>query len=633
MLDVIRSNAQSWGVKIAFGIIILVFVFWGVGSFTGGPTTEVITVNGKAITAPELYRQFEMTMQSIRAQNPEISQEDLKAMGFKRQVAQQLIVQTLLTQEAERMGLAITPVELRKHIESFPFFHNDQGKFDAARYKEVLQMQSETPGSFETAISKEMLMQKLQNEVTAGAYVTPQEARDLYNYDGERRVLEYVLFPLDQYKENVAPTEADTKKYYDDNQAQFAVPAKADVEYLLLSPESLAAAFPVEEAAVRADYDKNLESYKVNESVKARHILIMAPEKVEPGTESEKQDAEARAAIEALHKRLVAGEDFAELAKANSADGTAASGGDLGWFEHDRMVPEFADAAFALKPGQTSAPVRSQFGYHLIKVDDRKPAGTTPFDDVKAEIKTRLSADAAANKVQDIVDQMLMALLNSKSLTEAGAEYKLTPQKSGLLDVTELAQALGIKPAEAQLLVDSKSGTMRDTPFATKQGYLLTRVNKSEPLHTRPFDDVKADIAAQLTTENQRKAALADATKVRETMKDALPAALASKAQKSENVSRDGLIPQLGANRELGTAAFSANLGDWLPVAYALDKGVVLARVEKVVIPAEETWTQVQGILIDALTQAKREQLFGAFLTMLQNKAEIQIHDDQILID
>lgn len=633
MLDVIRSNAQSWGVKVAFGIIILVFVFWGVGSFTGGPTTEVITVNGKAITAPEMYRQFEQSMQSIRAQNPEITQDDLKAMGFKRQVAQQLIVQTLLTQEAERMGLAITPVELRKRIETFPFFHNQEGKFDAARYKEVLQLQRETPGSFEASISKEMLMEKLQREVTAGAYVTPQEARDLYNYDGERRVLEYVLFPLDQYKENVKPADADIKKYYDDNQAQYAVPAQADVEYLLLSPETLSAAFPVEEAAVRADYDKNLERYAKQESVRARHILLLAPEKVEPGTDSEKKDAEAKAAIEALHKRLIAGEDFAALAKANSADGTAANGGDLGWFEHDRMVPEFADAAFALKPGEISAPVRSQFGYHLIKVDEKKPAGTTPYEDVKTEIQARLSADAASNKVQDIVDQMLMALLNNKGLAEVGAEYKLTPLKSGMLDVPGLAEKLGIKPAEAQLLVDSKSGTMRDTPFATRSGYLLTRVDKSSPLHTRPFDDVKADITTLLTTQNQQKAAQAAAVKVREAMKDALPADLSAKAQKVENVSRDGVIPTLGFNQNLGAAAFSAKLGDWLPTAYALDKGVVLARVDKVVVPSNETWTQVEPLLVDALTQAKREQLFGAFLTMLQTKADIQIHDDQILLD
>lgn len=632
MLDIIRSKSQSMAVKVAFGLIIVVFVFWGVGSFTGGPGTEVVNVNGESISAPDFYRQYEFAVQNIRSQNPEVSTEDLKAMDLKMQVVRQMVMRTMLLQEAERTGLSITPVELRRQVETFPVFQKE-GKFDPTIYTEVLKAQGEAPGVFEAALSKDLLLQKLERVVTAGAFVSPNEARDLFMFDGERRGLEYVLFPLADHTEGMAPTEAEIQKYYDENQQAFGVPAKADVEYLLLSPENLAAAFPVDDAAIQAAYDKELDTYKHADMVHARHILVLAPEKVEPGTDSEKQDIAARTAIEDVHKRLLAGEDFAALAKAHSADGTREQGGDLGWFEHARMVPEFADAAFALKPGETSAPVRSAFGYHIIRVEEKKAAGVTPLAEVKDDIAKSLAASQASGKLQDVLDQMLLALLNGKDLASVGAEYKLTPEKTGPLDAAELAGRLGIKPAEAQALVDTKSGTMREAPIATRTGYLLTRVAESTPAGVKPFADVKAEITTQLTRTKQLDAAKALAAKARDGMKDnALPADLTSKTQKIDNVGRDGYVPELGQNAELATAAFGAQLNQWLPSVYALDKGVVMARVVSVTPPTTEVWQQVEPMLTNALLQSKREQLFSAFLVMLQDKATITVRTDQPIL-
>lgn len=630
MLEIIRSNAQSWGVKVAFGIIIVVFVFWGVGSFTGSSGIEVVNVNGETITAPEFLKRYEFAVQNVRGQNPDVTAEDLKAMDLKMQVVRQMIIQTLLLQEAQRIGLAITPVELRKRVETFPIFMNQEGRFDPSVYTEVLKAQGETPGSFESSLSKDLLMEKLEQEITAGAAVPPSEARALFDYDSERRSLDYVLFPLEDYTTGTAPSDADIKKYYDENPQYYSVPAKADVEYMLLSPTSLAAAFPVSDEDVRAAYDKEQETYKHAEMVRARHILVLAPEKVEPGTDSEKQDAEAKAAITDIHKRLLAGEDFATLARAHSADGTREQGGDLGWFEHAQMVPEFANPAFALAPGKISEPVRSPFGYHIIRVDEKKPAGYTPLDDVKDEIKTQISAARASEKLQDILDQMLLALINGKSLDAVGTEYNLKPESTGKLNANELATRLNIKPADAATLVATKSGTMRDTPIATRDGYLLTRVTESSPAGTQPLDEVKDAIAATLTRANQSKAALAAATAARGKMKDnTLPAALNAKVKTTDGTGRDGAIQGLGFSQDLGSAIFAAPIGEWLPVAFALDNGVILAKVTKVTPPSEESWKQVEPLLINALAQSKRQQMFSAFIAMLQDKATIKLRQDQ----
>ena len=242
MLDLIRANAQSWGVKIAFGIIILVFVFWGVGGLTGGPSTVILTVNGEPITIQEFQRKYEQLEQQVRAQYPDLDAAGLKAMQLKQQLIQNLILENLITQEAERVGIVVTPVELRKLIESFPAFHNEEGKFDPDAYVRMIKAQRNTPGNFEAELRNNMLMNKLRADVTAGAFVPEAEVRDLFRYEGERRILEYVFYPLEDYTSKVTVDDAQIKDYYEANQASFTVPPQADVEYLLIGAEALAAA-------------------------------------------------------------------------------------------------------------------------------------------------------------------------------------------------------------------------------------------------------------------------------------------------------------------------------------------------------------------------------------------------------
>ena len=632
MLDVIRANAQSWGVKLAFGLIIVVFVFWGVGGLTGGPTTVVINVNDQPITVQDFQRRYVQVEQNLRAQYPNVTPEEMKTMGLKRQVVQQLILEAVLTQEAQRVGLSVSPVELRRRIESFPFFQGENGTFDPKVYKTLLEAQRSSPGQFEGQLSKEMLMEKLQQEVTAGAYVSEAEARDLFMHDSERRVLEFVLFPFADYTAKAKLDDGAAKTFYDANPAGFRIPAKADVDVLRISAETLAPTLAADSAEARAYYDKNTSRFARPERVKARHIIVMAPEKASP---EEEQKAKTR--IDELAARIKAGEDFAELAKAHSEDGSAAEGGDLGWFERERMVKPFADAAFALKKGEVSEPLRTQFGFHLIKLDDRQDAGQTPFAEAEADIKNQLGLEKAAGKLQDVLDEMLTAVINGKSLQEAGAAYKLTAESLGALDAAELEAASGLKKADVSRVFAAEPGKVLDTPFVTSNGYVLAHVKTRTPDGVKPFDSVKDDITRQLLDEKARQLAMDDATAARAAIpagKDAVLAAnLAAKAQKSQPMGRDGALPGLGRNAQLADAAFSAEPGQWLPVAFALDGGVLLGRVAEVVPPSAETWAQVAKPLTEALSGTKREQLYRGFVATLQTQSKIQIKDDKLFID
>ena len=629
MLDVIRSNAQSWGVKIAFGIIILVFVFWGVGGLTGGPSTVILTVNGEPITIQEFQRKYEQLEQQVRAQYPDIDAAGLKAMQLKQQLIQNLVLENILIQEAKRVGATVTPVELRKVVESFPAFQNAEGKFDPEAYLRMLKAQRNTPGIFEAELRNNMLINKLRTDVTAGAFVPEAEVRDLFRYEGERRILEYVLYPVGDFTSKVAVDDAQIKDYYDANQTAFTVPPQADVEYLLIGAEALAASQVIGDDAVADFYQKNAAQFATPEVAHARHILVRVDEKA-----SAEDQAKAKAKIEAVAARLKAGEDFAAVAKDVSEDpGSAVQGGDLGWFQHGQMVPEFDKAAFALKTGEVSAPVKTQFGWHLILLEERKAAGQKPLDEVKDQIRLRLAQDEAAGKVQEALEQVQLAVIGGKTLKEAGEPLKLEPKSTGLVDTTALSDMTGIKPENLPALLSAKPGTVLDTPFVTKTGYVVAKVNESKPQSVKPLEAVKDDIKARLQQDKARTLAFEAATAARKGFTADLPADLQAKAQKTDPVSRQGRLGALGVSPDLAKAAFAAKPNEWLPVAYTLDGGAVIARVAEVVTPSDEDWKVAAPQITEAVLNAKREQMFRGFLSLLRNGAKIEMKKESILAD
>ncbi|MBR5734263.1 MAG: SurA N-terminal domain-containing protein [Desulfovibrionaceae bacterium] len=630
MLDAIRSNAQSLGVKIIFAVIIIVFVFWGVGSFMSSPSSDIITVNGEPISAQEILRSASHLTRQIQQSRPGMTEEDLKPFKIRYRAAQQLIMRKLLSQEAKRLGIAVTPVELRKAIESLPYFRNQDGVFDPEVYKRVLATGQETPGTFEEGLRQDLLIEKLSRIVTAGATVAEEEVRSLFDFQTERRALEYVLFPASDYAAGDTPKEEDVRAWYEAHQDAFKVPASADVDYLLIGAESLAASSMPDDAAVAAFYEKNKDRFAIPEQVHARHILIKVPaEDAEAGKAALARLQELRGSL--LKKKA----SFAEAAKKSSDDKISAeNGGDLGWFTRGQMVPEFEESAFALKEGEFSEPVKTAYGYHLILVEGRRPAGTRPLNEVKETIRRQIGTEQAAGRLQDVLDQILLAVMGGKSLEAAGEPFKLTPANTGSMKASELAAALDIKPEEAAALLKTKPGAVNETPFVTKKGYVLARVKESTPERVKPFEEVKAEISKGLAAETRAKRALDAATAARSEIKDgALPSRLAGKAKKSDPIDRSGSLAGLGANAELGRAAFSTAPGEWLPAAYPVEKGAVIARVLKSVPAEDGAWDKVREMMMSRAQESRRAYLFEAFCESLRAKAKVLLQNQKFLED
>ena len=275
MLDFIRSNTQSLGVKLIFGLIIVVFVFWGVGSLTDSSSGNVVAVvNGDGISIRDYEQAYQDALEAIQRQNPQITREQMAAENLGQRVLNTLIMQKLLEQEAARAGIAISPLEMRQAVENVQAFQNSEGKFDPELFKRLVENQHRSVAAFERKLASDMLNQKLERLVDAGVWNNAAESRAYYDYLRQKRALTYVFLPASRFAASVTPAETDIAAYYEAHKQEFTQPARAAVEYVAISPTLLVTPQSISEADAQAQYERNLSRYASPEQVKVSHILV-----------------------------------------------------------------------------------------------------------------------------------------------------------------------------------------------------------------------------------------------------------------------------------------------------------------------------------------------------------------------
>ncbi|WP_294485925.1 SurA N-terminal domain-containing protein [uncultured Mailhella sp.] len=627
MLDGIRANAQSWGVKLAFGIIIVVFVFWGIGSYSG-PKGLVASVNGRNITEVEFQRAYAMMEDNVRRSIPNVTSEMLESFQLEQRVLQSLMQEKLIEDEAERAGLTISPYELRAALEQLPFFQKD-GKFDADTYREVLSKNHITPRQFETDQAKSMLPAKLQRLVTAGAYVDPSAVKAIFDYAAERRRVDYILFPASAHMDKAAPSDEEVAKTYEAQSANFTVPPSVNVEFIRLDPAVMGDPASISDADLRAAYDARKNQFTEEEKIHARHILVRVPANA---PEADVKKAEEQ--IKALEARIRGGEDFAEVARSGQ-DGTAEQGGDLGWFTAGQMVPEFSKAAFALKDGEVSAPVRTQFGFHLIKKEEHKPAVTHSFDEVKDSLRTQLATEAAGRGLEEKADVVLAQALAGKSMDEAARAASVAAVKAestGLISAEELGQKLDIRDSDVQTILAAASGTVLDSAVPSGNALLVVKVLESKPQSVKPLEEVRPLIVEFLTRQKAAEMAMDDARKARAAFQNGKPAE-GAEIKTSEPFGRDGNIADLIADPALAQAAFAVpQVSDaWLNDPYRVQDGAVLARVSAIEAPSEDEWKAAAQDMQARMTNDRANLVYQVYLTQLGSQAKVKMYNSPLL--
>lgn len=627
MLDAIRRNAQSWGVKVIFGIIILVFVFWGVGSFRSDRGNVLAEVNGTPLLLEEFQKIYRQTLDSLRQENPNMNIEDLERMNLRGQIFAQMVGMRLMEQEAERLHIQISREELRRQITQLEAFQDQDRRFDPEQYRAVLRAYNLTPPQFEADFRKDLVANKIQEMVALPAYVPESEVRDYFRYAREQVAVEYLAFPWNQELEQFDISDDAIEAHYQANLDTFKVPERIQVRYLNISPANLARPEEVTQEEILAYYEANSQEYQKPEQVNASHILV----KVAPDA-SQAADEAAKEQLVALLLRLHKGESFADLAREYSEDVSAAQGGDLGWFGRGEMVPEFEDTAFALQPGKTSEPVRTVFGWHLIRVDDRREDGTIPLEEVAASIRGRLAEEYALEALPEALDMALEQVIMDSSLEAIAQDLQLDVRQSEFFSMGQPPAGLDLAPEAIAQLFALGDGEITSMPILLPDGYLLAQKTAFEPETIRPLEDVRERILTRLRLDTAMEAARQKAEKTLGLIAEEDPHAFVPEALRtSAPFGRQGFIPGLGFNPELTAAAFNAAPGEWFPATYQLQDSFAVARLKERIPPSEEQWLEEREAWHASLLQARQRELLQAFMESLQAKAEIKVLRQDIL--
>jgi peptidyl-prolyl cis-trans isomerase D len=411
MLDIMRRKkrlkAILWVVIFSLALGMLLFFVPGINVGNVATDTSAATVDGQAIPLKEFskaYRRF-VDRYTNNGQNS-IDPETLKAMGVSRQVLDNLISFRVMEAMAKRLGIKVTPEEVRKTIESFPYFQ-DQGKFiGIERYKATLAANKYTVADFEDDVYRSELTKKLRQVITDSLDVSDRELREEFSKENQKTTIDYVLLKKDDFKKRLKPSEAELRSYFDGHKETYRIKEKRKIQYLLIPVNQIRASMQVSEQEIKNEWERNPHE----ETAEAAHILFRVPDP--------SKDAEIKAKAETILKRARAGEDFAALAKKYSEDtGSASQGGHLGPFPRGQMVKEFSDAAFSLKPNEISELVHTQFGYHIIKglgvqtpiLELNRPSLITAIQLKKAQDVAKQKADEAATLAEKQKDLNLIS--------------------------------------------------------------------------------------------------------------------------------------------------------------------------------------------------------------------------------
>ncbi len=628
MLDGMRKNARSWGIKILFGIIVLVFVFWGVGGFKGDRKSVLATVGEHKIQTKDFMRAYDRQLRRLQERRPDIDTQALKEMNFKQQLFNQMVEQQLLLDKAKNLGLVVPSTELRSTIENMEMFQNEAKKFDPQRYMSILRANNLSPGKFETDLSNDVLVQKMINLVTSPVRATAKEARELFEYVRQEARIEYIHYSLEDYRGAVQVTDQEIEAYYQEHQDRFREPARIKIEYLPITPQGLAPAQEVTDSEIEAFYERNKDSYTRPKQVRVRHIVIREDQNA--GAQNGEQ---ARQTLLELKTRLQQGVSFQALAREHSQGPSAEQGGSLGWIKHGDTVKPFEEAAFSLQPGQVSDPVQTQYGWHLIKVEDKKTEGIKPLEAVRDKIRQRLARNKAADHLDAKLDQALEAVFSSQSLETAAKRLNIEVERSEFFTKSSGLSGYSLDSSQVERLFGLKKGEVTESPLLLDNGYLLAGKIAAEPSQVKPLAEVRDSIEQTLRRKKALDVAKEKAEADLQTLQSQaqLPQKLATELKTSEAFNRQGSIPGLGRNPQLAQHVFSRDPGEWLPRPYEMKSGYVLARVAEKLPPEEQEWEKQKEFWLSRLNETRKQALLSDFVASLRSRAEIEIQAPEVL--
>ena len=614
---------EKTGKRVLFGVVIafialsmLLYLVPQGTNTTEGSTDVLAKVGDQTVTMGEVRQQLD----EIRRRNP--IPKPLEGL-YARNILNQLFFQREIEFEAKKLGIAVSDQERADRIKQYvpTAFNGDTFVGMDAYAREVQSRFQLTVPVFEDLVKQGLVEEKFRKLITDGISASPAEIQQEFKSQNEKVKLDYVLIKPEDLESKITPTESDIKAYYEQNKAKFQIPEKRVIRYALLDLTQLRQNTVVTDDELKVVYQQNIQQFQVPNRVHAQHILLM--------TVGGKTDAEVaeikKKAEDILAQAKKKGANFEDLAKKYSEDpGSKAKGGDLGWVVQGQTVPEFEKAAFSLNKGEISDLIKTQYGFHIIKVLDKETAHTKTFDEVKDTLRPNYLLNKVDQEASKTADQISADIRqsNKATLDQLAQKYHLTIAETRPVGPGEPVLELGNGQEVKDEIFHLRQGDL-SLPLRTDRGYVVLSLRQSLPAHQGTLDEVRDKVVAALKQQKSSELAQSKANELEKRLKAGEKFAATAKAigldpKTSDLFARNGSIANLGSGKQLGPA-FSLKVGQAGPPLNLSSNWAVYQVVEhQNANPAD--FEKQKKEITDTLLKQKRELAFSAFQTSLNDR-------------
>ncbi len=627
---------------IICGGMIVTLIPGGLGSSFGigaPPRGVIASIGDQDVTVPEVQNE---ARRMIRQQYPQAAAQANMLLPFVLpQAAQQLINRKAITVEAHHMGLRVSDAELRDELQHgglgatlFP-----EGKFiGQEEYENLVQRNFDiTIPQFENLVKEDILFRKLRALVSGAAFVSEPEIRAEFDRSNTKIKFDYAVLTQADILKGLHPTDAELKAFYDRNKATYnnSIPEKRQIKYAVIDKVEPSAE-SVSDQELHTYYDQHREEYRQAEQVKVSHILIKTPLPGPDGKVDEKGVEVARQKAEGVLKQVKAGGDFGKLAAQYSEDASGKSGGELGWLGRGRTVPEFEKAAFSMAKGQTSDLVKSSYGFHIIRVEDKQEAHVKSLAEVKDEIEGKVREEKA-QRASEGAGNAFLSQARTDGLEKAAAAkgvhvvttdfFSRQDRLPGLQTTPELMEAIFNEPEKAP-----------DDLVQIPQGVVVFELVAIKPPATPTFEEIRSRVETEFKNERasfllqQKTQELSDRAKAAHDLKKAAKE-LGATIKTSELVAPDGQVPDVGSLSGPASSLFTLKPGDISGPISSGANGVVAQLLEKQA-PTDQEYAAKKDQIRLSLLDTKQNQMFNMFVSNLRKEMEkskqIKVNEEEM---
>ncbi len=636
MLKTMRNSFHQlkWTLFAVIAVFILGFVFWsGSGTDPNKAGQILAQVGGERITAVEFDRQYRAQVERYRQMyQGNFSPELERALDLPRNVLDSMIERMLRLEAARRLDLRVSDEELARKIVSLPYFQENGQFIGREKYEKMLRASGLVPERFEDELREDLILEKYAGLVKASIVVPDADLLREFAARNDKATIEYILVPSSRLESAAQPTEADLRAYLDKHKDRYRTPVQRRVKYLLIDRARVRSKIAPADADVRAEYERRKDSFNVPEQVTASHILIAV--KPDGGANAE---AVARAKAESIAARAkLPGADFARLANENTDDPSGkTNGGQLPPFGRGQMVPEFEEAAFSMAPGEIRGPIKSQFGYHIIKLISKTPARGRTFEEVRPQIVAELAEKQSSAEVSRLSRELSEKLKAMRSATDD--DLRKLQSDAVTFNTTEWAArgdavpGIGANQKFGDEAWTTPIGKVSATPIETARGIAFVKPSEERAAGLPPFAELKPRLESDWKAERREKDALAQLEPAARELSSgvtlvSLAGRYGTEVKTTTEFGPSGPVPEIGAAPELAAAVFRTPQGQAGP-AVAVPNGYVLFRVLTRTEGSRTTFEAQKEQLRDSIRSREAERLTRAYLQQLRASRKIEVNE------